>query len=123
MLDKTDFEDIRNSLKEFEEKREETILKSRNIIQLSKQIIYSVHRDDLDSAEKLIEEMKKELKELPEHPYDTDMRKVAVQEYVEAICCFEFVKNNRIPTRKELDVQTEHYLLGLCDLSGELVRK
>lgn len=123
MLNNKDFEEIGKDLKKFEEKREITILKSRRIIQLSKQIIYSVHRDDLKSAEHMIEEIKKEMKELPKQRYDTDMHKTAMQEYVEAICYYEFVKNSIIPTRKELSVDTEAYLLGLCDLTGELVRK
>ncbi|MDP2908967.1 MAG: hypothetical protein Q8N77_04135 [Nanoarchaeota archaeon] len=123
MLDDKDFEGIRKDLKRFEEERELTIQKSRRIIQLSKQIIYSIHRNDLKSAEKLAEEIKKETKSLPSCPYDTDMHKTAIQEYVEALCYFEFVKNNKIPTRKELNTDTEGYLLGLCDLTGELVRK
>lgn len=123
MLNKKDFEEIGENLKKFEEERESTIQKSRRIIQLSKQIIYSVHRGDLKSTEQLVEEIKMEMKKMPEHPYDTDMHKIAIQEYVEAICYFEFVKNNKLPTRRELNVDTEAYLLGLCDLSGELVRK
>ena len=123
MLDHKDFEGIREDLKKFEEERESTILKSRKIIQISKQIIYSVHRDDLKSAKQLTEEIKKEVKGLPDNPYDTDIHKTAIQEYVEALCYFEVVKNNKLPTRKELGVDAECYLLGLCDLSGELVRK
>ena len=49
--------------------------------------------------------------------------KIAVQEFVEAVCYYEFVKNKKIPSAKELKVDTEYYLLGLCDLTGELVRK
>lgn len=123
MLNSKEFEDIRKDLKKFEEEREETIQKSRKIIQLSKQIIYSIHRNDFESAEKLVEEIKKDMKTLSDHPYDTDMHKVAVQEYVEAVCYYEFAKNNKIPLRKELQVDTEGYLLGLCDLTGELGRK
>ena len=123
MLDDKEFKEIRKDLRNFEEEREQTIQKSRIIIQLSKQIIYSVHRDDLKSAENLIKEMQKEMKSLPEHSYHTDMHKVAIQEYVEAVCYFEFVKNNKLLTKKELNVNSEHYLLGLCDLTGELVRK
>lgn len=123
MLNNKDFEEIGKDLKKFEEERETTILKSRKIIQLSKQIIYSIHRNDLKSAEHTIEEIKKGTKELPKHSYDTDMHKTAIQEYVEALCYYEFVKNNTIPTRKELSADTEVYLLGLCDLTGELVRK
>ncbi|MBL7170065.1 MAG: hypothetical protein ISS48_03525 [Candidatus Aenigmarchaeota archaeon] len=123
MLDKKDFEEIGKNLKNFEENREITIQKSRRIIQLSKQIIYAVHRDDLKAAEQLITEIQKEIKELPENCHNIDMHKIAIQEYVEAICYLEFVKNDKLPTRKELDVNTESYLLGLCDLTGELVRK
>ena len=101
MLDSKDFEEIRKDLSKFEEKRELTIQKSRTIIQLSKQIIYSIQRDEMKEAEKLVEEIKSQIKELPQKRYDTDIAKVAVQEYVEAITYFEFVKNDKIPTRKE----------------------
>lgn len=123
MLDSKDFEEIRKDLKRFEEERETTIQKARKIIQLSKQVIYSVHRNDLKSAEQSLKEIKTEIKLLPEKPYDTDIQKTAVQEYVEAVCYYEFVKNNKIPTKKELNINTEGYLLGLCDLTGELSRK
>jgi len=123
MLSNKEFEEIRNDMKRFEEEREQTIQRSRKIIQLSKQIIYSVHRNDLKSAETLVEEIRKDIKMLPEHPHDTDMHKIAVQEYVEAVCYYEFAKNNKIPIREELQVDTEGYLLGLCDLTGELGRK
>src|SRR3989344_5486552 len=33
-----------------------------------------------------------------------------------------FVREGRIANREELDVNTSDYLLGLCDLTGELVR-
>ncbi len=123
MINSKDFEEIRKDLKKFEEERELTIQKARKIIQLSKQVIYSVHRNDLKSAEQSLKEIKTEVKLLPEKPYDTDIQKTAIQEYVEAICYYEFVKNNKIPTKKELNIDTEGYLLGLCDLTGELSRK
>ncbi len=124
MLNKKDFDDIRNELKKFEVKREETITTSRDIITLSKQIIYSVHRSDLINAEKLIKEIVNKLKLLDkEKNYDTDIANVAFQEYVEAIVFFEFVKNNKIPSYKQLKVTIEQYLGGLADLTGELGRK
>ena len=33
------------------------------------------------------------------------------------------IKHNRLPTRKELNVDTVEYLSGLCDLTGELIRR
>lgn len=123
MISRSEFESVQQELKDFEEKREEVIRKSRSIIMLSKQIIYAAQRNELEKAEELCAAIRKAVKELPSGYYDTDMEKVAVQEYVEAVCFFEFVKNRKLPTRRELEVSTESYLLGLCDLTGELVRQ
>lgn len=123
MLDKKDFEDIRKELDKFEETREIVISKSREAIRLSKLSIYSSQRNDLKEAEEALKQIKVLLKEIPKESYDTDIESVAIQEYVEAACFYEFVKNKKIPSRKNLGVDAEHYLLGLCDLTGELVRQ
>ena len=124
ILNKKDFDKIRLELKAFEEKREQTISLSREIITISKQVIYSIHRSELKEAESLISKIKKKVKELDKNKnYDTGISGVAIQEYVEAITYFEFVKNNKIPTKDELNVDVESYLMGLCDLTGELGRK
>lgn len=123
MINAGEFAEIRKELKQSEEKREETIRKSRDIIMLSKQIIYSAQRGDLKKAEALCSEIRKAVSLLPKEYCGTDMESVAVQEYVEAVCFFEFVKNRKLMTRKELSADTENYLLGLCDLTGELVRQ
>lgn len=117
------FDKLRKELNQFEENREGLIRLSREIIRLSKLIIYSVHRGEFKEADGFVKDIKKLIKELPESSYDTDMRKVALQEYVEAICYYEFIKNNKIVDKDELGVDSESYLLGLCDLTGELVRK
>ena len=118
-----DFNEIRRHLQEFDSRREETISTSREIIKLSKQIIYSIHRDDIKITESLIKEIKVKLSKLDKKHYDTNIDCVAFQEYVEALCYYEFVKTGKIPSHKELKVDVDHYLLGLCDLTGELVRK
>ncbi len=124
MLDKKSFEKIRKELENFDSRREDTIINSRDIIRLSKQIIYSVHRNDLDSASKLIKEIKIKIKLLDKTKnYDTGISSVAFQEYVEAIVFFEYAKNSSIPSSEDLDVGVEEYLGGLADLTGELGRK
>lgn len=124
MLDKKNFESIRKEMAAFEEKREETISNSREVIKLSKQIIYSVHRNELKEAESLIKQIKDKIKKLDKTKnYDTGISSVAFQEYVEALVFYEFVKTNKVPSHKDLDVDTESYLLGLTDLTGELGRK
>ena len=126
MLDKKEFVNIRKEMEEVEKKRELLIQKSREIIKLSKLIIYSLHRNDLKSASNTVEQIKKEktrLEKISKKRLDTDMNKVAIQEYVEALCYYGFVKDSKIPTKSSLNVDTEDYLLGLCDLTGELGRR
>jgi len=123
VINKQEFKDIGKELKKFEEERELLIQKSREIITLSKQIIYSIHRDDIKKAEELNKQIKNKVLTLSKNSYDTTMNNVAMQEYVEAVAFLEFIKNNKIPNRKELKVEIEPYLCGLCDLTGELVRK
>ncbi len=124
MIDKKNFENIRKELDDFEEKREETIRNSRDIIRLSKQIIYSMHRNDFDNAAKLLKEIHGRIKLLDKNKnYDTSISCVAYQEYVEAVAFFELIKNNRLPTAKNLNIDVFSYLSGLADLTGELGRK
>lgn len=129
MINKKDFEDIRKKLEKADTERENLIKRSRDLLKLSKQIIYSVHRNDVNRAKNLINKIKKEyilLKSIaeknPELLYCGSF-KVAVQEYVEALAFFDIFNKNRLPTHKKLEVFHEFYLLGVCDLMGELVRK
>lgn len=129
MINEKDFNEIKKSISEQDLRREELIKKSRDVIRLSKQVIYSVHRDELDKASLLVKQIKKEFedfsklaKKSPELLYSGAF-KVAVQEYVEAVCFFNVIKNKKLINSKEFNVSPEYYLLGICDLTGELVRR
>jgi len=125
MLDKKEFDQIRKELEAKEAEREEVIQLSREIISISKQVIYAAHRDDMKKAASAVEDIKKKKKELETKKtnLDTNIDQVAFQEYVEALCYYEFIKTGQVPSAKSLSVSYEDYLLGLCDLTGELVRK
>ncbi len=120
------FSKLQKELHDYDSEREKLIKKSRDVLKLSKLIIYAVHRDELENATKLIKEIEQERKELEKiATHDAKMAyegsyKIAIQEYVEAILYYEFVKTGKIP---ELKVIAEHFLLGLCDLPGELNRR
>lgn len=122
MLDTKDFENIAVELKEFEAQREKLISSARNVIQISKLLIHAIQRDDIPKAESMAKDIRRKVSELPSGDYETEMHSVAIQEYVEAMTLLSFVKEGRIANREELDVNTSDYLLGLCDLTGELVR-
>jgi len=117
MLDKKEFASLRKELKAADDRREETIRLSRDIIRESKVVIYAIQRGDKADLKK-IESMLKKLK----REGLTGIENTAVQEYVEAACLYYYVKDKRLPTRKDLAVDANSYLLGLCDLTGELVR-
>jgi len=125
MLNKSEFDRIRREMHRTDLKREGVIQLSREIITISKQVIYAAQRNDLKTAASAIKNIKNKVNRLKKIDIrtDTNINSVAFQEYVEAIAFYEFVKNKRIPTKASLQVSAEDYLSGLCDLTGELVRK
>ena len=129
MLDTKDFQRIKTELAMFDKEREELIKDSRDILRDSKQAIYMVHRNELDKAERILSkiekqnvEIKKKIKCNPKLDF-LGAYSVAIQEYVEAKCYLGFVKNKKIPSCASLRVQVEDYLMGICDLTGELGRR
>jgi predicted translin family RNA/ssDNA-binding protein len=61
---------------------------------------------------------------LPQHTLEFEGSfKVAIQEYVEAASLLEFMQTGKILAYSQELGDHENYLMGLCDLSGELVRK
>lgn len=124
MIDSKDFSGMRKEMEALDAKREKSIALSREIIRMSKRIIYSVHRDDLNEAEKLLGGIRAAVKKLKSVGYtDEGHFRTALQEYVEAECLYSVVTARSLPKLAALGVSAEHYLLGVCDLSGELVRR
>lgn len=113
-------------IQDYDSERERLIKKSRDVLKLSKQIIYAVHRDEISTALKLVQQIeseKKDLIDITKHSKKLIFEgsyKVAIQEYVEAILYYNFVKNGKLI---DLKVRAELFVLGLADLPGELVRK
>ena len=127
-MDKKIFSRIKKELEKKDKIRETVIKNSRPIIKQSKQAIYALHRNSIPEAKKHLDFAKIELNKLK------DIFKVtpglivgaynaAVQEFVEGYSYYFFVKENRLISDKELNVNAENYLLGLCDLTGELARR
>ncbi len=110
-----------------EEGREKIVLLSRTILQHSKKAIYAAHRHDLAEAKKYIDVMKPLLKQikLGQKKASADAihsARIAEQEFVEAVCMYHVLQGKHVPSHKALGVDAESYLLGLCDLVGELGR-
>ncbi len=125
MLNKQEFAKIRQEMGKSDKVREELIILSRDIISISKRLIYSIHRGNLDEASKYVNEIKKKKTKLDAINIivDVNIHQVAYQEYAEALCYYGFVKHKKIPTKASLKINAVDYLMGLCDLTGEVGRK
>lgn len=129
MIDKKDFQKMASEMSDFDQKRETIIKNSRDILKLSKQAVYDIHRDDLNYAKKKIDEAKNGIDVLKKSIQETKGMEVAgafydaQEEYVEAKTYYEFVKTGKVLSKKELEVDTETYLGGISDLTGELSRR
>jgi predicted translin family RNA/ssDNA-binding protein len=125
MIDRKEFASMRKYMEEQEALYEDIFRKARDVVRLSKKIIYSVHRNEIKKASVDVKAISLKIKKLKKSskPEFISQIRIAEQEFVEAVCFYEFVRKGSIPSAKQLHVSPEHYLLGLCDLSGELVRK
>ncbi len=108
--------------------REEALRLSREVIRLCSSSIRSVHRGDLEAAERLMKEAALGLEKirviLKDHQ---DVRYAgfvdgAEQEYAEARNVYSITTRHEVLTPEDVGVELVNYLAGLGDTSGELRR-
>ena len=122
------FKEIREKLNKYDKKREELIKKARDLLKISKLVIYSIHRDNLKEVSNNIKTAKKCKIELDKiAAFDKKLiyegsYSDACQEYAEAMTYYGFLKG-KIPGFNELKIDHGDYLMGICDLTGELTRR
>lgn len=129
MIDKKAFAAMRKQMDSLDQLRETIIKQSRDVLKLSKKAIYSLHRNELKTAKQQLTQAKARLKALKKiaskdsHLASTGAYNEAREEFVEASCYLSYVTKKKIPTARQLDVDNQIYLQGLCDVVGELVRR
>jgi len=129
MINKQDFNKIINNINRSYKKRDLILGGAHAAIRSSKQAIYSVHRSEFKKAKTLIDSAKKELQKLRTTiKKEKKLREIgafnaAEQEYAEAVTFYDFMKHSKIQTIKAVGVSETNYLLGICDLTGELGRE
>ncbi len=128
-VDKKAFAVMRKQMSLHDSLRDELIKVSRDALTLSKKSIYSLHRGEskpaksqIASAKKIIAKMNAIIRK-DAHLAITGAYLEAVEEYVEAACYYSLLIKKQLPTPKQLGVDIDSYVPGLCDLVGELVRK
>jgi translin len=108
--------------------REEALQTARTIIQRSAKTIKHLHREQFESAEALLDELRSLLEEyyriLKPYPmiFYAPYVQAAVKEYVEAVLLHAILRKRPLPTHEELGVEPPAYLNGLCEAASELRR-
>ena len=121
---KSSLEEISRSLDDTQDRREELIKSSREIVVLCSKAISAVHRMELELALQNTERSAVLIKHLRTRVRGDLARQLLVpeQEYVEAMALVAISQNDTIPSHRDLDVSEEAYVLGLLDCVGELKR-
>lgn len=117
-------DDIYGTLESIQESRDRIITGSRRIISLCSRSIILVHRGQPTQAANLLDEAGSLLESLRREavPRTAQYLITAEQEYVEARSLLGLVRDGAIPSRDDLGVMPESYVLGLLDTVGELKR-
>ncbi|MGQ4914994.1 MAG: hypothetical protein ACP6IU_09635 [Candidatus Asgardarchaeia archaeon] len=119
-------------IRELDEKyaiREQIYMKIREGIRSAANTIHALHNNDIPKAKeylKHLESLKNELESIKEtYPeiYYSNFLLSFMQEFVEAKLFFAIEMNEPLPDSSTLGVSHVAYLLGTCDLIGELRRK
>lgn len=129
MLNKKLFENLLTSYKNYTKLRDKIIVDSRDILRNSKQAIFALHRDELDEAGKILDDTENKILDL-EKLFEKENKlksegsyRECLEEYIEAQMFYEFLKNGEIDFKSKAAANFNDLIGGICDLTGEIVRK
>jgi predicted translin family RNA/ssDNA-binding protein len=128
MLKKNFFDDLKKSYTYFNETRRLVINTSGDALHKSKIAIFSMHRGKFEEGMILLKEVETALKSLeavfkksPALRYEGSY-KAALEEYTEAKLFSALALKGELIEIKEVQIDFDTYLAGLCDATGEMVR-
>lgn len=119
---------IDQHISEKDQVREKALKASRDIIINCRKAIQHLHTDKLNDADDFIQQASSQLADLYQSTepfpdiYHAGFVENAAQEFVEARCFYNIMKGDELPDPDELQTTYNAYLLGLCDVVGELRR-
>lgn len=129
MLNKDLFEELLSSYKNYTKLRDKIIVDSRDILRNSKQVIFALHRDEIDEAENILQDTESKILDL-EKLFEKEKKlkgegsyREALEEYIEAQMFYEFLKNGKIDFKSKVTATFNDLIGGICDFTGEIVRK
>ena len=119
---------IEKSIDSKDKIREQALRSSREIIIGCRKAIQLIHQDSMKKASSNIRMASTRLQGLYERTksypelYHAGFVENAAQELVEAQCFYNVMKGKDLPDPDEIKTTYSSYLMGLCDLVGELRR-
>jgi len=119
---------IEKSIDDKDKIREKALRDSREIIINCRKAIQLIHQNQMKEAKSNIKKASVKLQELysltDKHPdiHHAGFVENAAQELVEAYCLLNIMSGKDLPDPDEIKTTYSSYLLGLCDLVGELRR-
>lgn len=127
MINKNFSKKLKKEYEEHNSERRQIISLSNIVLHDSKRIIFTLHRGDMETAEKNFLEIENIIKKLDKkfgykRLNEEGSYKAGVEEYIEAKMFYLILKGKNIDKIKDLKLTFESYLGGICDTTGELVR-
>jgi predicted translin family RNA/ssDNA-binding protein len=130
MLNQKFFQELKKQHDLYREERQDIIFKSGEAIHKAKQAIFAFHRDDMKGGNELIAEVEAIFNDLEKNfKKDDSLRaegsyRAAIEEYIEAKFFGRVLQGEKIDAISEVPkIDYESYIGGICDLTGEIVRK
>ncbi len=121
-------EELRTQMDSLHEAREKALAEGRKIIQLSSKAIKKIHRREFEDAERLISgirtlvsEILQQLSAFPPIRYAAFLQD-SIKEYVEAATLYSIITSKPLPSYKELGVEPQAFLNGICEAASECRR-
>jgi predicted translin family RNA/ssDNA-binding protein len=129
MLDKNFINKLFKKYSDYYKKRYEIIKISNDILRNSKQAIFALQRNDYKQADKLLKTSKEKvmliLKGIDKNKYSYEGAfGAALEEYIEAQLFNSYIQGKKLAAISHIDIKYfDAYISGLCDFTGELVRR
>ncbi|MCK4525111.1 MAG: hypothetical protein KAU07_01605 [Candidatus Andersenbacteria bacterium] len=128
MINKKFIKKLKKEYDKREGERTQIIGLSSSALHNSKRIIFSLHRGDIQEAKNKLAETEKIFKKLEKkfghkRISEEGSYRAGAEEYTEAKMFYLVITGKKIDKIKEVDLDFNSYLGGLCDLTGELARQ
>ncbi len=127
MINANLLKELKRDYKNNESERHNIIEITNKLLFEAKKAIFALQRQDYKTAELKFKDIEKKFKNLERHFGIDRLQKegtyrAATEEYLEGKTFYAIIKHKKINKIKELTLNYEAYLGGICDLIGELVR-